>query len=85
MSAKDTMQKTYHVKAVWDGEAEVFFAETDIPGLHVEAATMADFVQAVEELAPQMIEANDSGFSSNRAEQDGRPTLKSAAMELCYS
>lgn len=78
------MQKTYHVKAVWDADAEVFYAETDIPGLHVEAATMADLFQAVEELAPQMIAANDSPSRKNRAEQNGQPALKSAEMELCY-
>lgn len=79
------MNKTYHVKAVWDAEAEVYYAETDIPGLHVEAATMAEFFKAVEELAPQMIVANDSPLPANRAEQKGRPTIKSAAMELCYA
>jgi hypothetical protein len=79
------MQKTYHVKAVWDPDAEVFYAETDIPGLHVEAATMTEFFQAVEELAPQMIVANDSPARANRAEQQARPTLKSAAMELCFA
>ena len=79
------MHKIYHVKAVWDAEAEVFYAETDIPGLHVEAATMTEFFQAVEELAPQMIVANDSPLPSNRAEQTRRPMIKSAAMELCYA
>ena len=79
------MHKTYHVKAIWDAKAEVFYAETDIPGLHVEAATMAEFFQVVEEFAPQLIGANDSRLPSNHAEQKGRPTIKSAAMELCYA
>ena len=79
------MNTTYHVKAVWDAEAEVFFAETDIPGLHIEAATIAEFFRVVEEIAPQLIVANDSPLPSNRAEQKGQPTIKSAAMELCYA
>ena len=79
------MPKTYHVNAVWDAEAKVFYAQTDIPGLHIEAATMVEFFKAVEELAPQIIVANDSSPSANRAEQKGRPTIKSAAMELCYA
>ena len=45
----------------------------------------AEFFQAVEELAPQMIVANDSPLPANRAQQKGRPTIKSAAMELCYA
>ena len=79
------MQKTYHVKAVWDAEAEVFYAETDIPGLHLEAPTMAELFKAAEELAPQMIMANDSSLSANRADQIGQLTLTSAAMELCFA
>lgn len=79
------MNKTYHVKAVWDAEAEVFYAETDIPGLHIEAATMAEFFQAAEELAPQLIMANDSPLPANRDEQKGQPAIRSAAMELCYA
>jgi hypothetical protein len=43
----ETPRTTYYVKAVWDAEAEVFYAETDIPGLNVEGATMAEFFQAV--------------------------------------
>ena len=81
----DPMNRTYHVKAVWDAEAEVFFAETDIPGLHIEAATIGEFFHAVEELAPQLIVANDSPLQANHAEQKGQPTIKSAAMELCYA
>ncbi len=79
------MPKTYHVKAVWDAEAEVFYAETDIPGLHLEAPTMAELFKAAEELAPMMIMANDSSLGENRAEQQGQPTLRSAAMELCFA
>jgi len=78
------MPKTYHVNAVWDAEAQVFYAQTDIPGLHIEAATMVEFFKAVEELAPQMIVANDSPLSANHAEHKGQPTIKSAAMELSY-
>ena len=79
------MNKTYHVKAVWDSEAEVFYAETDIPGLHVEAATLKEFVEIVEELAPQMLSANVSQKSENRADHVRQATLTSAAMELCYA
>jgi len=79
------MSKSYHVKAVWDAEAGVFFAESDIPGLHIEAPTMRAFVEAVEELAPQILEANGSSDPSNHGEHSERATLMSAAMELCYA
>jgi hypothetical protein len=79
------MKKSYHVKAVWDPDAGVFYAETDIPGLHIEAPTMKAFVEAVEELAPQIIEANDSHGGRNHDQHAKHATLKSAAMELCYA
>jgi len=50
--------KKYYVKAVWDEEAQVFYSKTNIPGLNIEAATLHEFVQVAEDLAPQMLEAN---------------------------
>ncbi len=79
------MKKSYHVKAVWDDEAGVFYAETDIPGLNVEAATLKEFIEIVEELAPEMMNANLSRSHKNRDEHKAQVTLKSAAMELCYA
>ena len=29
------MQQTFRVKAVWDAEAEVFYSQSDIEGLHI--------------------------------------------------
>jgi len=48
----------FYVKALWDDEAEVFYSESDIVGLHIEAATIDEFVSTMEELAPQMVVEN---------------------------
>lgn len=49
----------FFVKAEWDDDAGVWYtAETDIPGLIVEAATVEEFGKLVMELAPEMIELN---------------------------
>jgi len=48
----------FYVKALWDEEAGVFYSESDIVGLHIEAATIEDFVATMEELAPQMVVEN---------------------------
>lgn len=48
----------FYVKALWDDEAGVFYSESDIVGLHIEAATIEDFVATMEELAPQMVVEN---------------------------
>lgn len=53
------MLTQYHVRALWDSEAGVYYARTDIPGLNVEAETIAEFIEIVKDLAPELILAND--------------------------
>ena len=48
----------YYVRAEWDAEANTFISVTNIPGLNVEAGTLSEFLEIVEELAPAMLEAN---------------------------
>lgn len=52
------MANPFFVRAEWDAEAGVFTSVTNIPGLTVEAETLADFLNIAEELAPLMLEAN---------------------------
>ena len=51
-------QKVFTVKAVWDGEAGVFYSESDITGFHIEARTMEEFGQLVLENAADLIFEN---------------------------
>jgi hypothetical protein len=53
------MKKSYYVKAAWDPEAAVWISETDIPGLVIEADTLAEFEQAMLQYAPEMLMANE--------------------------
>jgi hypothetical protein len=53
------MKKSYYVKAVWDPEASVWISDTDIPGLVIEADTLAEFEQAMLQYAPEMLVANE--------------------------
>ena len=48
----------FYVKALWDDEAGVFYSESDIVGLHIEAVTIDEFVAVMEEMAPQMVVDN---------------------------
>ncbi|MCY4154929.1 MAG: DUF1902 domain-containing protein [Gammaproteobacteria bacterium] len=52
------MKRSFMVKAVWDDEANVFYSESDIEGLHIEAVTIAEFEQIMMEVAPDLIVAN---------------------------
>ncbi|MBO6725759.1 MAG: DUF1902 domain-containing protein [Rhizobiaceae bacterium] len=51
-------KRTFSVKAIWDDEASVFVAETDIIGLHIEAATIEEFEAVMMDVAPELIMAN---------------------------
>ncbi|XBQ15058.1 MAG: DUF1902 domain-containing protein [Oceanicaulis sp.] len=48
----------FRVKALWDDEAGVYVSESDILGLHIEAATIEEFEQVMREEAPKLIVAN---------------------------
>lgn len=48
----------YFVKAVWDEEAKVFYSDSDIVGLHIEAETLEEFRKVLVDIAPELILAN---------------------------
>ena len=57
------MKHTFRVKAVWDDEAGVFYAESDIEGLHIEATTLDEFESIMLEVAPELIMVNHRSVS----------------------
>ena len=52
------MKRKYFVTALWDADAQVFYSESDIEGLHIEADTMEEFEAVMVDLAPDLIIAN---------------------------
>jgi hypothetical protein len=52
------MSRTFKVTAAWDPEAKVFYSQSDIPGLVVEAESFDEFLSVVQDLAPDIIAAN---------------------------
>lgn len=53
-----TRQRSFSVRAIWDHEASVFFAQSDIIGLHIEATTLEEFQVLMHEYVPDLIVAN---------------------------
>ncbi len=52
-------KREYVVVAGWDAEAEVWIVESsDIPGLCIEAQTLDEFREVVEDVAVELLEAN---------------------------
>ena len=52
------MRKNFYIKAIWDEEAKIFCSESDINGLHMEAATAEEFEAVMFDLAVDMITTN---------------------------
>lgn len=52
------MQRSFTVRAIWDEKAGVYVSESDIVGLHIEAATLDEFEGIMMELGPELIRAN---------------------------
>lgn len=52
------MKRKYFVTAIWDGEARVFYSDSDICGLHIEAETLDEFESLIVDLAPDLIIEN---------------------------
>lgn len=51
-------KKAFHVRAIWDEEAKVFYSESDIFGLHIEARTLEEFEEVLFEVASELVVAN---------------------------
>ena len=52
------MKRMYSVTAHWDDVAKVFYSDSDIVGLHVEAATIEEFEAIMMDVAPGLVVAN---------------------------
>jgi hypothetical protein len=52
------VRKVFSIQAVWDDEAGVYFSESDISGLHIEAETLEEFENELFDVAAELIAAN---------------------------
>ena len=52
------MADNFHVRGIWDDEAGVFYSESDVTGLHIEAPTWEAFVDLANAIVPELLEAN---------------------------
>lgn len=51
-------RRTYFVKALWDSEAKVYYSDSNIEGLHIEAETLDEFEAVIMEAAIELIVEN---------------------------
>lgn len=52
------MTESFYVKAIWDPEAEVWCSESNILGLTLETATLAEFESLAKHFAPELLAEN---------------------------
>lgn len=52
------MARSFYVKALWDAEAKVWYSETDIPGLALQAETLEEFEDLIRHFAPDLLASN---------------------------
>lgn len=52
------MKRMFYVRAHWDNEAKVYYSESDIFGLHIEAATIDEFEAVMNDVAADLIVTN---------------------------
>lgn len=67
----------FEVSALWDSEAGVWYSESNIIGLHIEAATIEEFESVVREYAADLIVENHLNTSdwANTSLRDLIPTV----------
>lgn len=51
-------RRIFKVTAVWDEDARIFYSQSDIEGLHIEAETLEEFEELLLDLGPEMALAN---------------------------
>ena len=52
------VKRTFSVKALWDEEAQIFYCESDVIGLHIEAATIEEFEEVMRDSVTELFVAN---------------------------
>lgn len=51
-------KKSYEVRAIWDDENKLWYCESDLIGLHIEAGTFAEFRELMHTFAADLIVTN---------------------------
>ncbi len=52
------MKKIFRVRALWDEEAQRFYSDSDIRGLHIETDTLDEFEAVLADVAAELVLAN---------------------------
>ena len=71
----------FYVNPVWDEDARVYYSDSNIFGLHIEAERISEFDALVQELAPALILENHI----MRSESQARELREMGQLRFCHS
>lgn len=61
--------KRYTIRCEWDAEAQVWYvAESDVPGLSLEAPTQEELTEKLRLAVPELLELNEPGGGNDSPE-----------------
>lgn len=73
------MSQSFYVKAIWDPEAEVWTSQSNIQGLVLETATLAEFESLAKHFAPELLAENLGVFGDVEVRFEAVRNLQLAA------
>ena len=76
--------KEYLIHAIWDAKAGVFYAQSDVPGLNVEAATLQELLEVLQDVVPELLAANGGKREATSGQSDGRWPRVRLETELAF-
>ena len=53
-----TTKQEFYIEALWDEEAKVYYSKSDIPGLNIEANSLGEFEDYMQDLVPILLIEN---------------------------
>ena len=53
-----TTVREFYIEAHWDEDAKVYYSKSDIPGLNIEANTLGEFEEYMQDLVPTLLIEN---------------------------
>lgn len=74
------MKRAFVVRAIWDDEAKVFYSESDINGLHIEAPTLDAFEEVMFDAAADLVVDNHTS-TADLAEKPIRDLISAILWE----
>ena len=55
-----------YIKAIWEEDGAYFRSESNVPGLHIEADTLTEFEEVMNDVLPDLLAASPHSNNNNK-------------------